>query len=1037
MVTNSFSYVIIIAYENNQIINEEEKMKKLLVKTLSAVLSVLMLFLFATTILAQFPKDEICDIMVYADEEYFPRLDDAEAALVAISENNITICDRFSKALFGFYAQVPGKYVDVIDKSEYFDASICGSFEPLSTGYSTQMMYAQDMINTGKSHNTDYTGRGTVVAVIDNGFDINHEVFAYSPENPSVSKEYVDSLADEDALFGAFRLKEGESFYISEKIPFAFNYTNGTTDVSTLETHGTHVAAIIGGKSDTVTGVAPDCQLLLMKVFDSKNANAREQFVAAALEDAVALGADVINLSIGTYSGSENSTAHSIINRMAKNLEKAGITVVCAAGNDASSGSNSTFSAEYGIPYPLASMTDFGTINHPAVIESFIAVGSCANTHISYNTLVHKDIAGNIKRIEYTDTNATLNIIKGNFTRHFGKSEIGYCVIDGVGADSDYTGENADITGKIALVERGVITFSEKVNNAAKHGALAVIVYGNDDEKDVLMDLTGCSIPAVFISKDDGRYLKNAPNKKLIFDGSLSEFTENENAYSMSSFSSWGMTPDMKLKPDVTAVGESIYSAVPGNTYTSLSGTSMATPFVSGVAALLNEKLDLEESKYILSKRPLYIKQALMTSATPLIDKNTSAEYSPRVQGAGLINVSNALNASFIITGLDSSPYLTLKKEDDHYFLELLIKNLTSEKISIALDTSILTDSCAGAKLEYNNKKNDYVFNLLESVKTDNYSLGFAENESIYTNSNGKLKLDLAGSAECYVRLNLSFDVSEKTKYFDNGYFIDGYLYASSENFNGSVPFVGFEGEFDASDIFDATIYSGEMPFFKGNLIKSNTPSQKSITLGEENGGIVAFSPNNDGYFDLIYLVPSLLKNINGYTVEILDEYSNTIYSSVENNPLTKGSHNSAEPILVWDGKDGMNPDYIFPDGNYTLKVSACAEGSDNTQSMTIPFIVDTTAPTIKSIATTSLDGKTTLEIEAVDESRVKSITLYNSASLDKKSQSGFSQTKPYDKDDIFAFDITSVEGSVLWADVSDFAMNTKTFKIDIKEIMQ
>ena len=62
-----------------------------------------------------------------------------------------------------------------------------------------------------------------------------------------------------------------------------------------------------------------------------------------------------------------------------------------------------------------------------------------------------------------------------------------------------------------------------------------------------------------------------------------------KDAYSgqMSDFSSWGVTPDLKLKPEITAPGGNIYSTIPGGKYSSLSGTSMASPHMAGAAAIM------------------------------------------------------------------------------------------------------------------------------------------------------------------------------------------------------------------------------------------------------------------------------------------------------------------------------------------------------------------------------------------------------------------------------------------------------------------
>ncbi|MBE6605672.1 MAG: hypothetical protein E7635_01360 [Ruminococcaceae bacterium] len=1009
-------------------------MKKHMKRALPPLLTLIMLINLLIPVSASFAKDgEICEIMIYADEEYFESASMALDALFSLAGRNIEIIDTFEHAFFGFYARAEQKYIDIIDNSEYFDANICGYFSPLKADkaeYSTSSVYASEMLGASSVHKTGFTGKGSIVAVIDNGFDVSHEVFAKAPDVSALKKEDIEKLMSDGELASESAGVSANDVYVSEKIPYAFDYTTGKADVSTLEGHGTHVAAVIGADCNTMTGVAPDCQLLLMKVFSS-SADASEYFVAAALEDAVALGADVINLSLGTYSGSLTTNKNSVISKMAKRLTKSGITVVCAAGNDSSSAYDSTFAEKYDLPYPLAEMPDYGTVSHPAIVEDFIAVASAKNTHVSLDSLIHKNERGEITRIEYCDTNVSLGITKNTFAKHFAPSVIRYVHINGVGKAEDYP-DHIDLTGKIALIQRGEIPFMDKVNIAAEKGAVGVIIYGNNDEKEVYMELTSCNIPAVYISKQDGEFLLEASPKELVFDPSLSDFISNPYAYEMSSFSSWGVTPELTAKPDITSVGESVYSAVPG-TYASLSGTSMASPFISGMAALFCEKLEAEESKYISSKRPAFIKNALMFSSKPLINPMSDAEYSPRKQGAGLADISKALNVPFLITG-NGGASLKLEKAGDRYSLEFEVENLSETEKTIELDISLLYDIYGGLSIEENGVKKDYVFNTLSSKRIKNVSIEPDDNGiAKYSAKKNILCITLGAKKSCSAKIFINVDKNElNTAAFTNGYFIEGFLYASDGEFKGSVPFIGFEGDFNSADIFDKTIYSGEIPFFSGNALMSPDDNDNMVTLGnsqDSSSASVAFAPNFDFNLDLLYFAPSLLRNISYFRADITDENGAVLYTN-SGFPLTKGGDSRHDPILVWDGSDGINADYIFPDGNYFLKIKATTADSKTTQLLVIPFKIDTASPKLTKTDVFKDGEKTLIEISAEDESRIKSITLYNTEGIDTKSNSGYSQSAEYDGDNSFTFDITVCKDSVLWADITDFAMNTKTFKI-------
>ena len=1026
-------------------------MKNLLLKALSLISAGIIMSscVISASAYADVEKVGLCDIIVYADEEYFKSIEAAQGALEALAGDNIEIDDTYSLTLFGFSAKAPEHYVRIIDSAKYFDAHICGYFEELSADeaeYMASSAYASEMIGIPSVHESGYLGSGTVVAVIDNGFDITHEVFSRAPESPSLKKEDVEALIKENALTCSVAEKT-DGIFASEKLPYVYNYATKSADVSTLDSHGTHVAAIVGGMSDTFVGVAPECQLLLMKVFDDNTNNASEQYVVSALEDAVALGADVVNLSLGTYSGSAQSGKYSSIERMAKKLTNAGITVVCAAGNDGTTGNTSYYAKNLALAYPLVETPDYGTVNHPAVISDFIAVSSAQNTHITYDTLVHIDKNGETHRIEYTDTNANFGMIKDTFTAHFDKNELEYAEIPGIGSVEDYG--SIDVNGKIALIERGSITFIEKVNAAAAAGAVAAVIYDNvSDGEDVYMELSGCTIPAVFISKEDGEYLKNAENKILTFDSALDDFKENSNAYRMSDFSSWGVTPEMALKPDVTSVGESVYSAAVGGTYKSLTGTSMATPFVAGVCALLNEKLDLEESKYILSKRASYVKTAIMNSAHPLINPDTGCEYSPRQQGGGLVDLENALKVEFLITDMHGGASVILERESDDenkYSLEFVIQNLTERELELELDASVLCDEYEAVPIEYNGKASELVFNALTSRKLEKTAVTpEADCGLTNTEKNNVYMLKLAPETECSVKLYITLDDEDirANDVFENGYYVDGFLYVRTKTYEGSIPFTGFSSNFADIDIFDTTVYEEKLPFFTGNALVAKNESDKFAVLGSYDGTKndakeynSAFSPNADGVFDELYLSVSLLRNISGYKIDIFSQSGELVYT--ENNSailLTKGGAEQNDPILIWDGQDGLYDGYIFPDGNYTVEVTAYLNGKKTEQKLTLDFALDTEPPKCEQKSAKNKNGTKTVSLRVRDSHSIRSIRFYNDIgetvevkwldNLPEYDETGFDST--------LSFDVTGISEAYVWADVTDYAMNTKTVKIRI-----
>ena len=190
------------------------------------------------------------------------------------------------------------------------------------------------------------TEAGPRIAVIDTGCDLSHPVFNLpAGTEVTLTKEKLETLLPLTSLGVGSRTFVADDVWQSEKIPFAFDYQADDTDVTTANEHGTHVASIAAGGADAAghyVGIAPGAQLLLMKIFDdSGSAMSSEDSLYRAVEDALLLGADVINLSLGNSPGFPYATNSFSLQRHMERIKESGCALVCAVGNEGAVGAGS------------------------------------------------------------------------------------------------------------------------------------------------------------------------------------------------------------------------------------------------------------------------------------------------------------------------------------------------------------------------------------------------------------------------------------------------------------------------------------------------------------------------------------------------------------------------------------------------------------------------------------------------------------------------------------------------------------------------
>ena len=213
-----------------------------------------------------------------------------------------TLGNRYDTVISGFEVTIKagdfGKVNSIL--SPYADLMVSEEYAPSTYQVVTNEV---DVYETGifDSSSSEYQGDGVVVAVLDTGLDYTHSAFSatnFTTENEAFTLQTVASSIKQTSAAGFTAGLTAEDVYVSSKVPFAYDYADKDPDVFPINSeHGTHVAGVIAGSDDVITGVAPNAQLAIMKVFSDTATGAKDSWIIAALEDCVKLGVDVINMS--------------------------------------------------------------------------------------------------------------------------------------------------------------------------------------------------------------------------------------------------------------------------------------------------------------------------------------------------------------------------------------------------------------------------------------------------------------------------------------------------------------------------------------------------------------------------------------------------------------------------------------------------------------------------------------------------------------------------------------------------------------------
>ena len=857
-------------------------------------------------------------------------------------------------------------------------------------------VYYQDMASAkeltqaySEWKNYGYKGEGTLVSIIDTGIDYTHKDMRVPADSSKfkLTKTKVNELKSK----GILRASAGTIGHYTDKVPFGFNYADKNDEVidKTSSQHGMHVAGIVAANGDesqvatgdAIQGVAPQAQLLAMKVFSNgpESAGAYADDIVAAIEDSVTLGADVINMSLGSSAAFQ--TPDDVEQVAIKKATDAGVIVVVSAGN-------SSYATK---PFTDPNIKDIATSGSPALAEDALMVANFENTKITANAATVT-----------SDGQAPFKIPFSTHQVEFDKNIQYDKLADGGTGDP---AELKNASGKIAFIQRGgkVPNFVDKIKNAQAAGAIGVIIYNHAAGGNGMINMAtdpSITIPAAFTTNSAGTAIVNAVNggkatKLKFYDGTTTLPNPDSGNYDEST--SWGPAPNLDFKPQIGAPGGDIYSTINNDKYTTMSGTSMAAPHASGGMAIIRESI-----KDKLQNRELveYAKNDAMNTSQVKLDKN-GIPFSPRRQGSGLIQIENAVKNRVIATYKGEANVALKEIKDGKVPFQIDLRNYGDKAVTydLSLVKGVLTDNIE--KMAANVMPGDKVIDqALANVTFDNNTV------TVPANGTAKIIATLAVD-----KANLK-----------DGRFLEGFINLAAKDNNPSlvVPFMGYYGDWSKEKIINEFRWEETTSVLS---VGADCKSALAYPVKDKDGKIdynlagftgqdsegnpviatekIAISPNGDSQADSLIPYFYFLRNARNVTVNVQDkdgkDLGEVAAESYVRKQLYENSNGSGKsPLLrktmAWDGNLYSNKSgkmEVAPDGQYYVVYSPVVDLQGATpQQYKIPVKVDTKAPTI-SVKSSNYSNKTNYTLQWTSEDELvgvrNEIVLLNGKVLDLK----------------------------------------------------
>ena len=813
-----------------------------------------------------------------------------------------------------------------------------------------------------------YTGEGVVIAVIDTGVNYKHQDMAL--DTGVTTKFSEEEWKQKIELLGY-------GSYMSDKVPFGYNYVTGEDSCLNSEgEHGYHVSSIAAANGG-IDGVAKNAQVLGLNVF-GKRGYATSDDIVAAIEDAVKLGADIINLSLGY----DMSVVSNDYEQMAiDNATQEGVICCVAAGNSATSSSDSG-------PKNLLNLKDTAMVGSLAVTNSSLAVASAENTRINNDNDESFIEDKNVRMSQFSSWGPTNELgIKPEITAPGGeikaacKYEDEYAVLSGTSMASPYiAGSQAVMLN--AIKERGLDLEGEELTRFLKNSLMntADVIIDNSNNIPYSVRYQGAGMVDVYGAVDNDVLVTYNDEAKvelgdfeedITFDLEIRNYGDETCTYTLNNTQVYAdYTDNSRWAYGIQPV-ESAFISYSMNEIVVEPGESVS------VMATVNLSDNYAHNSFVEAFIVLEGKEC-QNIGLPLLGFYGDWDEEPIIDRSLYDEEKSVINTNLTYEKNEIGSYIALINEDVVEKAGLGVRRIDDNQEDVENNND--------EKLEYNITNFDLV-PLKENMECDIKYKSMLAEFSIEVEEDGYYTFELKDTLLSEITFKQEYD--KKYGDYDNTFVIKGMGNLSKE----------------------VRLYKGRKYRLKLHLLKKGLYSitQGSIKFYKSNGDdaytteyvydgeLSSFSPNGDNINDSVTPSLVMLRCAKEIQVNVLDSNRDIIRTIADVKDVAKTTfrmdgyafdglvgrphesllyNNIENTYAVWDGKlyNKQTGEYEYADeGQYYIQVIAKRADDAKPYTMEMPVKIDNIKPQIRDFSVTKVNNDTILEFNANDNHSLKS----------------------------------------------------------------